>query len=122
MDNKQRIEIHQLVQDFLKRINQHDQDALLIHNQVTQDMLEELYEELNYSFDSDFDLSIIPIDELPKIMPINKPLFNIEAMDDGDLIVECNIYNFGKITDLKFQAYIEYKESQFTLFYPLFKA
>ena len=106
MDNLLKLQIHQLVQDFLHRMNQNDSYGLLKYNQVTTAMLEELYEELNDSFENNHQLSIIPFDELPEIMPKNIPLFNIEVMDDGDFITESNVYNFGKRTDLKLQAYI----------------
>lgn len=122
MNTEFKMHIHQLVQDFLVRINQNDAQSLLKYNQVTIPMLEELYEELNYSFENSYQLSIIPFYELPEIMPLNKPLFNIEVMDDCNFIVECNIYNFGKITDLILQAYVEEQESQFILFDPLFRA
>ncbi len=122
MDKLLKLQIHQLVQGFLHRMNQNDSQGLLKCNQVTAVMLEELYEALNNYFDSTFQLSIIPFDQLPKIMPQNIPLFNIEVMDDGDFITECNIYNFGKMTDLILQVDIQYKESKLMLFDPLFRS
>ena len=121
MDKFLKLQIHQLVQDFLYRMNQNDSQGLLEYNQVTAAMLEELYEELNYSFENNHQLSIIPFDELPEIMPKNIPLFNIEVMDDGDFITESNVYNFGKRTDLKLQAYIIKKNSVLILVDPLFR-
>lgn len=121
MDKFLKLQIHQLVQDFLYRMNQNDSQGLLEYNQVTAAMLEELYEELNYSFENNHQLSIIPFDELPEIMPKNIPLFNIEVIDDGDFIAECNVYNFGKITDLKLQTYIIKRNSVLILVDPLFR-
>ena len=77
IDKFLKLQIHQLVQDFLHRMNQNDSQDLLKYNQVTAAMLEELYEELNDSFENNHQLSIIPFDELPEIMPKNIPLFNI---------------------------------------------
>lgn len=116
-----KMQIHQLVQDFLMRINQNDAQSLFEYNQVTGVILEELYEELNSSFENNFQLSIIPFEELPETMPKNIPLFNIEVMDDGDFISECNIYNFKKITNLKLQIYIIEHESSLILVDPLFR-
>lgn len=121
MNDLIKLHIHQLVQDFLRRINQNDRQGLLEYNQVTDVMLKELYEELNNSFDSNFDLSIIPLDQLPEIMPENMPLFDIDQMNDGNFIIESNIYNFKKITDLKLQVYVVEQESSFILFDPLFR-
>ena len=121
MNNLIKLHIHQQVQDFLRRINQNDRQSLLKYNQVTDVMLEELYEELNNSFDSNFDLSIIPFDQLPEIMPENMPLFDIDQMNDGNFMIESNIYNFKKITDLKLQVYVVEQESSFNLFDPLFR-
>ncbi|RZG78144.1 hypothetical protein [Acinetobacter sp. WCHAc060025] len=121
IDKFLKLQIHQLVQDFLHRMNQNDSQDLLKYNQVTAAMLEELYEELNDSFENNHQLSIIPFDELPEIMPKNIPLFNIEVMDDGDFINECNIYNFGKITGLILQAYIIKRNSVLILVDPLFR-
>ena len=121
MNDLIKLHIHQQVQDFLRRINQNDRQGLLEYNQVTDVMLKELYEELNNSFDSNFDLSIIPLDQLPEIMPENMPLFDIDQMNDGNFIIESNIYNFKKITDLKLQVYVVEQESSFILFDPLFR-
>ena len=121
MNNLIKLHIHQQVQDFLRRINQNDRQSLLKYNQVTDVMLKELYEELNNSFDSNFDLSIIPLDQLPEIMPENMPLFDIDQMNDGNFMIESNIYNFKKITDLKLQVYVVEQESSFILFDPLFR-
>ena len=121
MDKLLKLQIHQLVQGFLHRMNQNDSQGLLKCNQVTAVMLEELYDELNDSFENNHQLSIIAFDELPEIMPKNIPLFNIKVMDDGDYIAECNIYNFGKITDLKLQAYLIEQDSVLILVDPLFR-
>jgi len=121
VDKLLKLQIHQLVQDFLDRMNQNDSQSLSKYNQVTNVMLEELYEELNYSFENNYELSIISFDKLPEIMPKNMPLFEINPMSDGGFIVESNIYNFKKMTDLKLQAYIIEQESSLILVDPLFR-
>lgn len=75
MNDLIKLHIHQLVQNFLRRINQNDRQSLLEYNQ----------------------------------------------MNDGNFIIESNIYNFKKITDLKLQVYVVEQESSFILFDPLFR-
>lgn len=122
MDKLLKLQIHQLVQDFLHRINQNDRQGLFEYNQVTDAMLEELHEELNSSFEDNYQLSIIPFEELPEAMPKNMPLFHIEVMDKNCFLVECNIYNFGKITDLKLQIDIDKESFELILTRPLFRS
>ena len=54
-------------------------------------------------------------------MPEIMPLFDIDQMNDVNFIIESNIYNFKKITDLKLQVYVVEQESSFILFDPLFR-
>ena len=75
MNDLIKLHIHQLVQNFLRRINQNDRQSLLKYNQVT----------------------------------------------DENFMIESNIYNFKKITDLKLQVYVVEQESSFILFDPLFR-
>ena len=48
-------------------------------------------------------------------------LLKYNQVTDENFMIESNIYNFKKITDLKLQVYVVEQESSFNLFDPLFR-
>ena len=48
-------------------------------------------------------------------------LLKYNQVTDENFMIESNIYNFKKITDLKLQVYVVEQESSFILFDPLFR-
>ncbi|MDQ9021903.1 hypothetical protein RFI02_12385 [Acinetobacter sichuanensis] len=57
-------------------------------------------------------LSLIPYDEIAsyKIKNLNRLIFTlIEVDEEGDYVVECNIYNHSKLTNIVLKGDLEYK-------------
>ncbi|WP_335956093.1 hypothetical protein [Acinetobacter guillouiae] len=120
------LDSYQLIEKFLSYVNSENLSKLESEFEISAPMYEELKEELERSIGEEtYTLSLIPYNEIDssKEKNPNRPIFNIEEMDDEEeYIVECNIFNQSKLTDLILQGYLEYENGmlQFTL--PLFRS
>ncbi|MFW2151068.1 hypothetical protein [Acinetobacter gyllenbergii] len=126
INEKKLLDVYQLINQFLDYLNQKDQHQLEEKFELSSAMYEEIIEELERNFDNNsYVLSLIPFSEIEsvKVKSPNRPIFEIEDTDeDGEFIVECNIYNKSKITDLILQGYLEYEGGIFKFTLPLFRS
>lgn len=113
-------EIYDLVTDFLNTVNQKDKIKLLAKFEVTDDMFEEILDYLDYI--GELNLSPLPYKKTINHNIVNKPIFNIDCMNDGGYIVECNTMNFGKETEIVLQCEVDFQDGTYKLTLPLFKS
>lgn len=113
-------EIYDLVTDFLNTVNQKDKVKLLSEFEVTDDMFTEILDYLDYI--GELNLSPLPYEKTINHNIVNKPIFDIDCMNDGEYIVECNTMNFGKETEIVLQCEVDSQDGTYKLTLPLFKS
>ncbi|AMW78541.1 hypothetical protein AMD27_06365 [Acinetobacter sp. TGL-Y2] len=120
------LDAYQLIENFLSYLNSKNFSKLENEFELSSSMYEEITEELERSIEQKaYTLSLTPYNEIDssKAKNPNRPIFTIEETeDDGEYIVECNIYNESKLTDLILQGYLEYENGKIKFTLPLFKS